>query len=379
VSPEVLTLTVWTVEEISPTQTITRGQILSQEIAAFEAAEPNVRLEFLLKKPHGKGGILDYLQTTGAVVPELLPDLVIIDVEELGAAVQAGLIQPLDSLIPPELVQDLYPFARQAATFDGQLYGLQFQADLEHMAYNTARLSIPPGSWPGVLSSSGPYLFPAGGRAGLVNDAFLTQYLAVRGEPAAGSPFLDEAAITAVLQFYQDGVTRDIIPARVIEYHNADETWEEFVAGEAAMAHVTAHRFLLDRGTALAAAPAPIPTIQGRGSPISHGWALALVTGDPGRQAAAVGFMTQWLSPQTNASWNLAAAYLPTRQAALANWDPEDSYTQFLGQQLEAARPRPVVNNYARAAAALQSAVEEILTGAATPEEAAARAIASTQ
>jgi maltose-binding protein MalE len=46
---------------------------------------------------------------------------------------------------------------------------------------------------------------------------------------------------------------------------------------------------------------------------------------------------------------------------------------------LESAQPRPRLPNYAQVAAALQQAVEDVLTGTATPEEAAAGAIENTQ
>jgi len=98
-------------------------------------------------------------------------------VDELRTAVQAGLLQPLDDLLPAELVGDLVPSARAAATIDGQLYGLQFQADLDHLAYNTSKMIAPPNSWAGVLQQPGPYVFPAGGQSELVNDGFLMQLL----------------------------------------------------------------------------------------------------------------------------------------------------------------------------------------------------------
>ena len=128
---------------------------------------------------------------------------------------------------------------------------------------------------------------------------------------------------------------------------------------------------------------APIPTIDGAGAPISRGWALALVATEPARQSLAVEFMTQLMSPETNASWNEAANYLPTRQAALGYGDEAaiaaDSYTRFAGQQLQMARPRPRLPHYTQVAAALQEAVQEIITGSTTPEEAAAQAIESAQ
>jgi multiple sugar transport system substrate-binding protein len=381
-APAVITLTIWTTEVFSPTQAITSGQILAQQAVEFEATHPDARLEFVLKKSYGKGGILDYLLTTKAAVPDLLPDLVFIDVSELEAAMRAELVQPLDSLIPGDLAGDLYPFATGACTFDGRLYGLQFQADMDHLVYNTGKMTVPPSSWPGVLSNPGPYLFPAGGQAGLVNDAFLIQYLAVRPWPVTGdpdAPFLDQDSLIAVFQFYQDGISRGIIPGDIVEYHTTDDCWRTYLEGETAMSQVGAHRYLQERDRTQNSALAPIPSINGPAPAIGRGWALALVASDPARQSAAVDLMGLFMAPEANAAWNQAANFLPTRKAALANWDMEDSYTPFIDQQLQAAQARPSIPNYTRIAAALQKAVEDVINGAATPEEAAAEVIESTQ
>jgi multiple sugar transport system substrate-binding protein len=381
-APVVITLTVWTTEAFSPTQVITAEKILAQAVADFEASQPDVRLEFVLKKPYGKGGVLDYLSTTSAVVPELLPDLAVLDVNELSVAVQAGLVQPLDDLLPADLVLDLYPPARDASTFDGRLYGLQLQADLDHLVYSTGRMSLPPSSWPGVLSNPGPYLFPAGGQAGLVNDAFLIQYLAAKPWPSEENPedpFLDADGLVAVLQYYQDGASRGIFPIDILDHHTTADSWRAYLAGQATMTQVSAHQYLGERDRVPSSAAAPIPAINGPAAGINRGWALALVTTDPVRQSAAEAFMTQLMDPETNAAWGRANDYLPTRQAALVHWDTGDSYTPFIHQQLQMARPRPAIPNYARTGAALQQAVEDVLTGVATPEEAAAQAIENAQ
>jgi ABC-type glycerol-3-phosphate transport system substrate-binding protein len=379
--PSVITITIWTTEAFTPTQTITSGQVLADQVASFEAAHPDVRLEFVVKKPYGEGGILDFLLTTQEVVPALLPDLVFLNVDELGAAAQAGVVQPLNDLISPELIADLYPFAQKAGTFEGQLYALQFQANLDHLAYNTGRLAVPPRSWPGVLSNAGPYIFPAGGQSGLVNDDFLVQYLAVRPWPGENpdEPFLEADSLTAVLQYYQDGVTRGVFPADILGYHTTDDCWRDYLGGKAALTHVSAHRYLTDGDRRPSTAMAPIPAINGPGAAISRGWALALVSSDAARQSLAVEFMTQLMSPEAVGTWNQAAGYLPTRQAALDTWDEEDSYTRFASQLLQTAQPRPRMANYTQVAAALQEAIEAVITGSATPGEAADRAIENTQ
>lgn len=377
-TPAVIPLTIWTTEAFSPTLAITSSQILAEQAAIFEKTHPDLKVEFVLKKSHGKGGMLDYLLTTDTVVPALLPDLAFVDVDELETAVQAGVAQPLDTLISSDLLTDLYPFARQAGTFDGQVYGLQFQADLDHLVYDTGKLAIPPRSWPGVLSNPGSYLFPAGGEAGLVNDDFLVQYLAVRPWPPEedpNEPFLAEDSLAAALQYYKDGVSRGIFPGAILTYHTTDDSWNDYLLGKASLAHVSAHRYLTERSQVTNSAVAPIPAMNGAGSPIGRGWALTLVTPDPARQQLAVEFMTQLMSPQINAAWNKAAGYLPTRQAALANWDEEDSYTRFARQQLQMAQARPRVPNYTQVAAALQEAVVAVISGGTTPETAAAQAI----
>jgi ABC-type glycerol-3-phosphate transport system substrate-binding protein len=101
--PPVITLTLWTAEPFSPSQADASGQILGQQIEAFAAAHPDVVVEYVLKKPYGKGGILNFLLTTSEAVPAAMPDLVAIDTIELKDAAQAGLLQPLDELISAEL------------------------------------------------------------------------------------------------------------------------------------------------------------------------------------------------------------------------------------------------------------------------------------
>jgi multiple sugar transport system substrate-binding protein len=145
------------------------------------------------------------------------------------------------------------------------------------------------------------------------------------------------------------------------------------------LTHVSAHRYLTDGDQRPSTAMAPIPAINGPGAAIGRGWALTLVSSDATRQSLALEFMTQLMSPEAMGAWNLAAGYLPTREAALATWDEDDSYTRFASQLLQTAQPRPRIANYTKVAAALQKAIEDVITGAATPEEAAAQAIEATQ
>jgi ABC-type glycerol-3-phosphate transport system substrate-binding protein len=377
-----ITLTIWTTDAFSPTQAITSGQILAQQVAVFEAARPDVQFEFIPKRGYHEGGLKEYLLNTGAVVPELLPDLVFIDADELEDVVRAGLVQPLDDLVATELERDLYPFAREACTFDGRLYCLPFRADLDHLVFNQGMLESAPSSMPGVLAYRQPYIFPAGGREGLVNDAFLIQYLDTRQLPAVANPkesFLEVNSLVATLQFYEDGGSRGIIPAQVLEYETVADCWTAYLAQEATLAQVSAHIYLTELSQAPNTAVAAIPGNSGPAPAIGRTWVLALVTANPARQAIALEFVDQMMAPEVSASWNWAAGYLPTRQAALANWDSADVYTPFIRQRLLEARPRPRFLNYVQVMGELQTAVEGVLSGMSTAEQAAAQVIENTQ
>ena len=371
-----ITLTLWTTEAFFPTEDSDSGQILAQQWQAFEAARADVTIEYVLKKPYGKGGILDFLSTARAAAPTVLPDLVILDILELDEATEAGLIQPLDDLVSSEVQQDLFPFARRS--FDGQLMGIQFEADVEHLIYNTNKIDSPPITWREVLSDSVAYIFPANGEGSLVNDAFLIQYLAAGGGllDESGAPALDNDALVQVLQFYADGLEAGAIPSSVLEFADLDDCWVVYVSAQAALSNVSSDRYLADRGLLKNTAFAAIPTRDGNVATLSKGWALAIVTEDSGRQAAAAQFIEWLLAPESNANWNLAAGHLPTRQAAFEHLGTEDQYFPFVRQQLANVYPQPIDPAYDKIGRALQRAVQDVLQGEVSPEEAAEAVIA---
>ncbi|MBC8248870.1 MAG: extracellular solute-binding protein [Anaerolineales bacterium] len=371
-----ITLTLWTTEAFFPTEDNDSGQVLAQQWQAFEAAHPNVTIEYILKKPYGKGGILDFLSTARAAAPTVLPDLVILDTLELDEAAAAGLIQPLDDLVSSEVQQDLFPFARRS--FNEQLMGIQFEADIEHLIYNTNKIDSPPMTWREVLSDSVAYIFPAGGEGSLVNDAFLIQYLAVGGRllDESGKPALNKVALVEVLQFYADGLEAGVIPPSVLEFEDLDDCWVVYVSAQASLSNVSSARYLADRGLLKTTSFAAIPTRDGNTVTLSKGWALAIVTEDSARQAAAAQLIEWLLAPENNAGWNLAAGHLPTRQAAFDHAGAEDQYFPFVRQQLANVYPRPMAAAYDKIGRALQRAVQDVLQGEVSPQEAADAAIA---
>jgi ABC-type glycerol-3-phosphate transport system substrate-binding protein len=374
-----ITLTLWTTESFFPSEDDGSGQVLAQQWQAFEAAHANVAIEYVLKKPYGKGGILDFLSTARAAAPTVLPDLVILDTLELDEAAEAGLIQPLDDLVSSEVQQGLFPFARHS--FDGQLMGIQFETDVEHLIYNTNKIDSAPMTWREVISASVAYIFPAGGVGSLINDAFLIQYLAAGGGllDESGTPALNNDALVEVLQFYADGLEAGVIPPSVLDFTDLDDCWVVYVSAQAALSNVSSDRYLADRGLLKNTSFAAIPTRDGNVVTLSKGWAFAIVTEDSSRQAAAIQLIEWLLEPENNANWNLAAGHLPTRQAAFDHLGTEDPYFPFAWQQLASVSPRPMSAAYDKMGRALQRAVQDVLNGEASPQQAADAVMAAVE
>jgi ABC-type glycerol-3-phosphate transport system substrate-binding protein len=257
-----------------------------------------------------------------------------------------------------------------------QTVGAMLGVDMQHLAYRPTLFDSPPVTWQDVISASAPFLFPAGGYNGRINDATLIQYLDAGGKltDAEGNPSLDEDALTDVFDFYTRCVTNTVIaPTQILTATHVDQIWEQFKEGEAGMTVVRAGRYWPEADETMAAAP--IPTKNGQPISIARGWALAIVTEDPARQDFAM-VLIDWLTaPEYNALWTQAAGYLPVTRSALRLWNVSEEDRTVLRDLLEAAIPPPRPAVMDAIGPAMQQGLESLLRGRATPRGAAASAV----
>jgi ABC-type glycerol-3-phosphate transport system substrate-binding protein len=357
----------WITELVSPLGETRQSQAFAQQLAAFEATHPGLTIQVLRKKPDGKGGIRDFLTAASAVAPAVLPDLVAMDVQTLAGVAGEELIVPLDELVSEDLLADLYPFAIQACTVDGQLVGIQFQADIEHAVYNTSKIAVPPLTWDEVFASGATYIFPAAGRDGvdklMVNDMFLIQYLSLEARllDANNNPALDQEALTDVLAFYRQGIESGAILTDSLNYSKVEDCWPKYLQAEVVMSNISSNLYLAVRGLLEpVSVAASIPTRDGQTVALSRGHAWALTTRDPGRQALAIKLLEWLMHPVNVAAWNQSAGHLPTRRSAFEQMS-HDAYVAFMYSQLEYTRPFPNSQVHQRIYHAMQEAVDAVL------------------
>ena len=378
VAPETtINVTLWTVEAVSSQADGEAGEAFGDGLRAVESAYPTASVSVVLKNDTGRGSVLDYLRTASQVAPSVLPDVVVLDTAGLAAAARAGTLVSLDELISPSIVDDMLPAARAAGTVDDQLMGIPFELDVEHLIYNTDKITGTPVTWSDVLSLTTPYVFPAKGRNGLVNDAFLIQYLALGGklQDDEGNPMLDQQLLVSALDYYRQGSEVGVIPADVLEVGGTEDIWPAYVTEEVGVAHTRAVDFLRDREVLRTTQYVTIPTHDGEPVAIGRGRVLAITTRDPAQQDMALRLIEWLLEPENEIAWSHASGYLPTRYAAFELIGDSDPYWPFLEHQLEVAVPPPAFPEYDQIARVLQQSVVEVLGGESTPEEAAAAAL----
>ena len=383
-----LELTLWTPEFISPKAGQASGGLMAEYLDQFQAAKGgNVHITPVLKAKYGKGGLLDYLRTAQPVAPAILPDIVVLDSAELEQAASLGVLQPLEKLLDPQVVANLYPFAKQVGQFDGHLLAVPFVADLDHLVYNRSQLANPPANWKTILADKARYLLASGNpqvssATGLTDDvqpAFISQYLSAGGTINSDTRqlVLQEEPLLRVLTFYSEGQTAGVLPPNALDLSNPDDTWNAYAHGAVTMTNVSARQFLVSQDTLPATGYAPLPGWSEPAPPIARSWALGITTTDPARQRAAADFIAWLLNPERSGAWAQAAGWLPVSSAGWGSWE-SSPYHDFLNQQLSIAVAHPAGAGYAQTAAQLRKALVAVLKDHANPSQAAQAALSQT-
>ncbi len=371
-----ITLVLWTSEDYAPISETEGGVRLLEQIQSFQESR-DVDVDVILKKRSGTGGLLDFLTTSSTAAPAVLPDVIILSDTDLYRAATAGLLQPLDDLISAEILDDQFDFARTLTRVGGATMGALYQADLDHLVYDATVVEAPPLTWEDVLTSTVPFVFSPAAPADNVNDALLIQYLAQGGRLTndEGQPTLDAERLTQALGFFHEARQASVIPRSVLDLDDATTAWATYRIGEAGMVQVPAGLYLTERAGLSSSDFSPVPLSEPGVATVGHGWALALVTSDPERQQLAAALIEHMLAPENNGAWTQAAGRLPTRHAALAVWDADNTYVAFIRELLTQAQAAATPDVAAKVAGPLAKALADVLGGLATPDEAAQAAV----
>ena len=372
--PAIVTLTLWLPEQFSGQE---QDQTFLSPLSRFETEYPDIKVETIFKRTSGQASAINFLRVAKPVAPTVMPDVVVLNTDDLLPAWRGQLIQPLDGLLDRTVVQDLLPAAKTLGTVDNNLIGIPFELTVEHLVFNTSKVLTTPITWSNVISYVPSYQFAADGQKGLLNDSLLIQYLSTEARLTndQGEPIIDETALRALLNYYQTLRDDEIIQPSIIDPNHTRGIWDNYLAGLIGMTHVSSRQYLSNRRLLVNTQAAPIPSLNGSVVTVGHGWAFVLVTNDPIRQNAALKLIEHYLHPDINAAWATHSMTIPTRQTAFDQLAGEDTYWTFLRGYLDATQPPPSFTGYDQLSRILLVAIQQIIQNAATPDEAIDNAI----
>lgn len=360
-------LVVWVPEFFQP-QEAQPVAVLQTVYDQFRHNHPGVHLDIQVKAESGESSLYTYLRYAQSMAPTILPDVVLLDTEQLWQAAELGLIQPVDWNAITQ-TNDFFPFARTAVTYHGQPIGIPYAADVLHLVYHTTQLAQAPTTWEALMATGAPYFFAAGKRD-YPNESLLLQYVGAGGQLLEDGTVSNPDALTAIFSFLLQAKAAAILPDEVLALKSFNDTWTMFGNKNTGFADASAHLVLAQQGTATDLGFAQIPTVNGTAVTIAHTWAFALLTPLPEQQQLALEFVNLLLEPPVHSAWSRATRQLPTQLSAYDSALDISPYHEFLQRQLDVAIAIPNGPHFADFARRLQQAQESVLLNQLTVEDA---------
>jgi len=350
------------------------GAILKQLFHQFEQENPSIKLDIQVKADVGTASLFNFLRSAQEVAPTILPDLVLINTEQLGQIVDLGMVAPLqdDELLPDD---NFFAPARTAVRYHEQVVGVPYTIDVIHLAYDSEVVDPPPANWSELLAGKHPLLFPAA-EAGTSNAALL-QYVGAGGKLLDDGSISDPEALEAFFRFIAQAHQQAVIPAAALDLPSFNATWREFADDHNNLATVQMTQFYPNSTNAKPAHYAPVPTRNGEELTIPETWAFAVLTQDTQRRKLAFSLIHDLLAPDVQGPWSQAVARLPSQSAALALWTQANDYRDFVQALLDKSVVPPKGPAFADFARRLQAAQAGILRGEMTVEQAIASMVAA--
>ncbi|MBX3538596.1 MAG: extracellular solute-binding protein [Chelatococcus sp.] len=389
------TVTVWTF--LDPNKSTGRDQALKEIIGSFEKKNPGTTVKVESQVFSELGPKFLMASQIGSA-----PDVVFINIENLGALVKSGAAADLQSELvsawPKGAEDDFYMRAAWDAAKSGNArYAVPLFPGTATLFYRKdlfKAAGIDPAdlkSWDDLTNAARKLTKDTDGN-GTPDIWGLSIPLSVErtGGVTAMLPMIQEGqeqvwqnckasydteAGRRALQVHVDWIQKDKVMSQEAFASNSDDTMEQFIAGRSAMAVGPFARF---DATAKAAAwdgaanlgVLPWPTWDGKGSgPQSvTGWFLAASSKSP-RKKSAVALIDYMIGPEAARIWSMTGGQVPIRTSVFTDphfQTPKYEYMRVMQQAWSNwSMVVPTECNNARIDADLNAAVQRVALGSA--------------
>lgn len=321
------------------------------------------------------------------------PDCAMIDSSSLALFKQTGVLSPMNAHFDQSEIDDLFPFVRDGVTdAEGNLLAWWWFTDLRVLYRDTRLVPDAPQTWDAaqeaalLASETGAegILFNGGRWEGTAFD-WLPNFWAQGGAlvDADGTPIFGEGEnrdrMLTAIGYYEGLVDSGAAPARVTTIVNYDDFNASAAAGTAAMFVGGNWQYGQLRGTlppedfahwAISELPGPSADQRATGT---GGWTIAALSDDPEK----VRMCAEMIQAVYNGPSNSISGLLPTSAAQYDDPAFEGEEFDLFAEALANGVARPGVAIYPEISNQLQIMLGDVLSGAASAEEALDRAYAA--
>jgi ABC-type glycerol-3-phosphate transport system substrate-binding protein len=284
------TLVIWVPDDLAMPNS--EALTLFQEHTDAFSASRDVSVEIRVKKSSDVGGILSTLRSASTVAPGALPALTILRRSDLLISAQEDLIQPVDTLLAPGLLEAASGVL-SLCRVNNALYGVPYLLEVLHTAWrHQPSRTVTNWDFASVLERRQTFIFPGGASVGL-NNTLLTQVIAADGLTETGALALNVATLQDILGFYEAAAASDMISPEVLGYFSSRDYLSRIQSGDEITAVLTSTQYLRLRDTPEGAdlRPGFVPTRDGRPATLLDGWCWVVVTPDEARQQLAASYI----------------------------------------------------------------------------------------
>ena len=349
-----------------------------QEVLDTCAAELDVTIK--RETVPGKDLIQKVLQRSSS---RTLPDVLMLDNPDVQQIAATGALSPLG-----DYGVDTSGFAQgviDAATYEGEVYGLQPTANTLGLFYNKSLLEEagiePPTTWDELKAAA--KALTSGDRYGLAFAAIATyegawQFLPFMWTNGDDEDDLETPEVAEALQLWTDLVDEGSVSSSAINWNQGDLK-DQFIAGKAAMMINGPWNIPELKASGIEFGSVQVPIREAGQTPIAplggEQWTVP-VTGDDAKQKVAAAFVECLAGDENQLFLAEKDSKVPTKTALQEEFIAAVPEMASFAEQVASARARTgeLGEEWPKAATVIYNAIQLALTGKATPDEAFARA-----
>ena len=364
-------------------------EVVDGLIEGFEAENPDISVEAIYAGNYDDTRVRALSAINSGDAPQLSV-MFSIDAIDL---VDRDLIVAFDDVVESdedkEWLNSFYPALMRNGQIDGKTYGVPFQRSTIVMYYNKELFAEagldpeqPPATWEELVADAKALtkddqwgiMIPSTGYPYWMFQCFAIQNDKELMNSAGTETYFNDPAVVEALDFWRSLTQEEgVMPEGVIEWGTLRQT---FLQGQTAMMwHSTGNLTAVRDGADFDFGVAMLPAHKRAGSPTGGGNFYLFKDSTPEEQAASLKLIQYMTAPERAAKWSMATGYVGISPAAYETEALQDYSADFPAalvarDQLEVAVPELSTFETARVREALNNAIQAVLTGTKSPQDA---------